>query len=245
MTGLQSNYTERRDGLLDAIANEFDLSEETAEPTFFGGIKMLVANERTPAWAPYAYVDEKKKNGLFSFIPPTSGMFVWVGIITMPIHSYTILPILTSWSHLQIRVPLVDHPDYRRQLMDTPVEPTEHLEAKLFFMLAEHKLLIGPGWFFSTRLGDSPVTDPSDPSVLALSRGSAIDAPNGDPVDHDPAQYAHFRIAFSSASVSTPLWLSTGRAETDTLPNPMQADQFKSAMHILDRVLKLFFKDAK
>ncbi|KAG8864615.1 hypothetical protein FRB96_005119 [Tulasnella sp. 330] len=197
LQGLQGNYKERRDGLLDAIADEFDLSEETAEPSFFGGIKMFVAKEKTPAWTPYVYAEEKKRT-LFSFIPPTSGMFVW------------------------IRVPLVDHPDYDRKLRDAP-EQTEHLEAKLFFLLVEHKLLIGPGWIFSTRLEDVPVIPQSDRSVLALLNGNAIDAPNGDPADHDPAQYAHFRISFSSANT----------------------DQFKTAMHVLGRVLRLFFQGAK
>ncbi|KAG9005248.1 hypothetical protein FRB94_001666 [Tulasnella sp. JGI-2019a] len=201
LQGLQKCYSNRRDELVDAIAKEFDLSEETAEPTFFSGAKMLAAKERLPAWTPYAtYGDEKKRRGTwFSFIPPTSGMFVWV------------------------RVHLENHPAYSQQSRSS--DPTEHLEARLFIMLAEHKLLIGPGWFFSSKLEDAPVINPSDPAVLGLLRGrsSTIDAPNGDPADHDPAQYAHFRIAFSSAT----------------------AEQFQTAMHIFSHVLKQFFNETK
>ncbi|KAG8956190.1 hypothetical protein FRC04_004266 [Tulasnella sp. 424] len=165
LQGLQKQYTDRRDLLIDAIASEFDLAEASSAPDFFGGARVLY---------------EKEKDTWFSFIPPTSGMFVWV------------------------RIHLLNHPSYRAKL--SPEEPTT-LEGKLFVALVEKNLIIVPGWLFTTKLEDEVPLDetdfPGDAIVNGLMRPRAnIDDPTGDPADHDGAQYAHFRVSFSSASES-------------------------------------------
>lgn len=109
---------------------------------------------------------------------------------------------------LQVRVHLVNHPTYRQKTDDPST-----LEEKLFVTIADNNLLIGPGWFFSTKLEDETLLEegdfPGDTVVNGLLHPQAnVDDPTGDPADHDPAQYAHFRIAFSSATVSlTPVVL--------------------------------------
>ncbi|KAG8956191.1 hypothetical protein FRC04_004267 [Tulasnella sp. 424] len=180
LQGLQKQYTDRRDLLIDAIASEFDLVEAASAPDFFGGARVLCAREKRSTWNKFGYADEKEKDTWFSFIPPTSGMFVWV------------------------RIHLVNHPSYGAII--SPEEPVT-LEEKLFYTIAEKNLLIGPGWFFTTKVEDEMPLDetdfPGDAIVNGLMRPRArIDDPTGDPADHNPAQYAHFRVAFSSASES-------------------------------------------
>ncbi|KAG9048757.1 hypothetical protein FS837_012120 [Tulasnella sp. UAMH 9824] len=196
LQGLQKEYTDRRDMLIDAIASEFDVFEGVSAPNFLSGVRMLCAREKKSSWNAFGYGDEKGKDTWFSFIPPTSGMFVWV------------------------RVHLVNHPTYRRKADD----PTT-LEEKLFVTLAENNLLIGPGWLFSTKLEDEALLEeadfPGDTVVNGLLHPKTnVDDPTGDPADHDPAQYAHFRIAFSSATES----------------------EMKEAMKIFSNVLRDFFR---
>lgn len=77
IVGLQQEYTDRRDMLLDAIAQEFEVFDGHSDPSFLSGTTMLCAREKRATWMP-TFADEKGKDTWFSFIPPTSGMFVWV-----------------------------------------------------------------------------------------------------------------------------------------------------------------------
>ncbi|KAG8997539.1 hypothetical protein FRB90_012488 [Tulasnella sp. 427] len=103
-----------------------------------------------------------------------------------------------------VRVHLVNHPLYRSKL--SPENPVT-LEEKLFVTIAEKNLIIGPGWIFTTKLEEETPLDKTDFTGDSIVNGllkprQDVQDPSGDPADHDPAQYAHFRIAFSSASES-------------------------------------------
>ncbi|KAG8886707.1 hypothetical protein FRB99_004359 [Tulasnella sp. 403] len=196
LQGLQKQYTDRRNLLLDHLLATFDISEEH-DDSFLGGNKVYVARDKRPSWTLEPKLEEKKgKDTWFTFIPPTSGMFIWV------------------------RVHLVNHPAYGKSLDD----PTS-LEAQLFDKLARSGLLVGPGWIFSTRVDENiPIPPPElsgRPITVPRLSGRKHGDPSGDPEDHDDNKYAHFRLAFASAS----------------------DDEMTRAMVIFSTVLRQFFKD--
>jgi len=199
LQGLQKQYTDRRDLMIDCIASEFDIYEEETEPSFFGGAKVLAAKEKRTKWSPPTFFDEKTDKTWFSFIPPTSGMFVWV------------------------RVHLTNHPQYRHRSGEP--EPPLPLEQRLFQQIAENGLLVGPGWMFTTKLEDEIFLDDEamfkGDSVVNGLLTKKIEDPSGDPNDHDPAQYAHFRLAFSMAT----------------------AEDMRKAMAIFAKTMREFFKE--
>lgn len=62
-------YTDRRDFFIDRLFDEFHL--ELAPEAELGGTMAFTAYDAAPN-------EKDKRKRLFSFVPPTSGMFVWV-----------------------------------------------------------------------------------------------------------------------------------------------------------------------
>jgi aromatic amino acid aminotransferase I len=80
--------------------------------------------------------DEKfnrQTKAMFSFVPPTSGMFVWVSIPTA-----FAFPLVTLQ---QVKLHLENHPLY--------ASDSDTLEVKLWDKLAQTGVLFAPGWIFT------------------------------------------------------------------------------------------------
>lgn len=77
LQGLRSAYTIRRDALIDALGKHFDLQEQYDENDLssyyplVGSVKTFVGRSRKTKGV-------EKNKILFSFVAPTSGMFLWV-----------------------------------------------------------------------------------------------------------------------------------------------------------------------
>lgn len=74
-TGLGTQYTLRRDYFLDCLDDEFDLQLALARDGIWEGRDYYLASTKSSA----KQISEKfDRKIMFSFVPPTSGMFVWV-----------------------------------------------------------------------------------------------------------------------------------------------------------------------
>lgn len=151
LRGLRAEYTMRRDIFVDALCNEFAVSQSYAAQGVWAGCTAFVARPRpqlTSGRSNLEYADEKHAFGtkpLFSFVPPSAGMFVW------------------------LRIHFENHPAFTGEPADTA-----KLEEKLWTLIADAGVLIGPGTYFAAT-----------PDIQAAS-----------PLE------GHFRIAFSNAEVS-------------------------------------------
>ena len=83
--GLANQYTIRRDFIIDRFAEEFDLRvgvvSEKSTIDYFAGCNVYTAYPKVRR----RVVSEKttvEREALLSFVPPTSGMFVWVRIFS-------------------------------------------------------------------------------------------------------------------------------------------------------------------
>ena len=82
IAGLANQYTTRRDYIIDQFAEEFNLRigvvSEKSNIDYFTGCNVYTAypKEGSKVMSEKATVE---KEALLSFVPPTSGMFVWVG----------------------------------------------------------------------------------------------------------------------------------------------------------------------
>ena len=75
--GLGTQYTLRRDYFIDCLEDEFDLQLAFARDGIWEGRDYYLASAKSTA----KQTSEKfNKTIMFSFVPPTSGMFVWVRI---------------------------------------------------------------------------------------------------------------------------------------------------------------------
>lgn len=97
-----------------------------------------------------------------------------------------------------MRVHLQNHPSFGRPQL----EGEATLEERLFMSVADKGVLLGPGWMFATKVDDQVVQLDKEMAGDAVVQRLLKDAPSGDPEDHDPSQYAHFRISFSTVTVS-------------------------------------------
>ncbi|KIJ57164.1 hypothetical protein M422DRAFT_57580 [Sphaerobolus stellatus SS14] len=78
LQGLQGQYTLRRDVMVDALLEIFDVQPAPAEFASFGaGLPVMTAYLKSDK-KEMAEKSRLAKTPLFSFIPPTSGMFVWL-----------------------------------------------------------------------------------------------------------------------------------------------------------------------
>ncbi|OCH95918.1 PLP-dependent transferase [Obba rivulosa] len=74
--GLATQYTDRRDFFIDCFAEEFHLQLTTGERGAWAGCTVYAASPKPRGDA----MSEKYSVGtkMFSFVPPTSGMFLWI-----------------------------------------------------------------------------------------------------------------------------------------------------------------------
>jgi len=85
LEGIQGQYTLRRDFFVDAFFDTFDIRPATPEVAAFGaGLPVMTAylkssDSNTDGNEMSEKYPLSLKTPLFSFIPPSSGMFVWVG----------------------------------------------------------------------------------------------------------------------------------------------------------------------
>lgn len=79
LRGLRNEYTLRRNDFIDAFAANFDMQQVYVVQGPSAGCTALVASNKSKR--KYS-VDEKAAGGetktLFSFVPPSAGMFIWV-----------------------------------------------------------------------------------------------------------------------------------------------------------------------
>ncbi|KAH9022373.1 PLP-dependent transferase [Lactarius deliciosus] len=124
LRGLRTQYQHRRDFLLDCLAEEFELIPEPTITTS-GGPALLCAYPRGSGSG--GLLGEKARP-LLSFVPPSSGMFVWV------------------------KLHFGDVPDKRDESDGSVLTPDRQFWEKL----AEAGVLVGPGWIFAPALGAPP-----------------------------------------------------------------------------------------
>ena len=74
LKGLRAEYATRRDALIDAMMDELDISL-TKGTGILEGATVFEGSIKESGWS---VMTEKKKKVVVSFVPPTSGMFVWV-----------------------------------------------------------------------------------------------------------------------------------------------------------------------
>jgi aromatic amino acid aminotransferase I len=161
LRGLRTQYKHRRDFLVDCLAEEFELLPET-------GTASLCAYPRGSS-------EEKARSmrPLLSFVPPSSGMFVWVKLYFGNV------------------------PDKRDESDGSVLTP----ERQFWQLLADAGVLVAPGWIFfpetHTKQGGAPPSEtdrqighmrvsftPSDVSGVSFSITLALwidgDNPDGD-----------------------------------------------------------------
>ncbi|KAH9009850.1 pyridoxal phosphate-dependent transferase [Lactarius deliciosus] len=126
LRGLRTQYQHRRDFLLDCLAEEFELFPEPTITTS-GGPALLCAY---PRGGGSGGLLREKARPLLSFVPPSSGMFVWV------------------------KLHFGDVPDKRDESDGSVLTPDRQFWEKL----AEAGVLVGPGWIFAPALG-APLTE--------------------------------------------------------------------------------------
>ncbi|KAJ7179162.1 pyridoxal phosphate-dependent transferase [Mycena filopes] len=81
LKALRLQYTLRRDYLVDCLAEEFQLTVSSGTEGMWEGAQVYTGSAK-PKRSITGYFNEKApmSSPLFSFVPPTSGMFVWLKI---------------------------------------------------------------------------------------------------------------------------------------------------------------------
>ena len=150
LKGLRAEYTRRRDFFLDELLSLFDVRSLYMAQGSWAGCTAFVARPRPrPGRARNNGVSEKQvfsfgDKPLFSFVAPSSGMFVWVSP-----HISSLLPlalrihISISRDGFQLKIHFENHPSF------TAPEDKVTLEVKLWEKIADAGVLIGPGWIFA------------------------------------------------------------------------------------------------
>ncbi|KIM25871.1 hypothetical protein M408DRAFT_17111 [Serendipita vermifera MAFF 305830] len=142
LQGIKAQYTLRRDAFIDAMMHELDITL-TQGTGILEGATVYQGSIKESGWS---VMTEKKKKPRVSFVPPTSGMFVWLRV------DFEGLP-------PPIAVPGEGEND------------TTH-EGRFWTALAEGGLLIGPGYMFRGERDHSP----EDPNLAGHYRISFSDA---------------------------------------------------------------------
>ncbi|KDQ64466.1 hypothetical protein JAAARDRAFT_201799 [Jaapia argillacea MUCL 33604] len=89
LRGLGAQYKMRRDYFIDCLLDEFDVKPSVATEGCWTGCDVYVAFSKPPSQG--SVMSEKSvalRKPLFSFVPPTSGMFVWLKIHFQSYPSY-------------------------------------------------------------------------------------------------------------------------------------------------------------
>ncbi|KZT24540.1 PLP-dependent transferase [Neolentinus lepideus HHB14362 ss-1] len=80
LRGLGTQYRSRRDFFIDTFADEFDLTLSTGEGGAWRGCDVYAASEKRDAHGEGEKFAMTARTPLFSFVPPTSGMFIWLKV---------------------------------------------------------------------------------------------------------------------------------------------------------------------
>ncbi|TFY79839.1 hypothetical protein EWM64_g4169 [Hericium alpestre] len=156
----------QRNFFLDQLSGAFDLRPTlgTQEQGAWCGRTVFTAYAKAPRTL---LPDEKAFLGpaqpLFSFVPPSSGMYVWVKI----------------------------HFTEKQRASHAAVQNEESLERKLWIKIADAGVLTAPGWFFSTDDDVSP-TDPNVEGHMRMSFSQATDEKMKEGVDIFATQLKKF-----------------------------------------------------
>ncbi|RDX53764.1 PLP-dependent transferase [Lentinus brumalis] len=130
LQGLAVQYKSRRDFLLDALREEFHMQVSVGTTSSWKGCTVYTASAKPKTGS--SRMLEKRAYGskaLFSLVPPTSGMFVWLKL------------------HFE------NVPGFQ------PDEEPNTMEMKLWVKLAEAGVLIGPGRYFASDQEDASPVD--------------------------------------------------------------------------------------
>ena len=125
LSGLRTQYRTRRDWLCDAIASNFSVSPAQLQPDLDAAEGSLVACSRS----------EADRRPLFSFVPPTAGMFVWARFYFSSFPRFCGLRDSKSCA------------DPERQFQD-----------ELWLAMAEALVLLTPGSYYTPWQGEDRVT---------------------------------------------------------------------------------------
>ena len=74
MLGLAVEYRSRRDYFIDSLTEEFQVSRTVGTKGVWQGSDVLEFS-----FKPTEMSEKLRQRKLFSLVPPTSGMFLWVG----------------------------------------------------------------------------------------------------------------------------------------------------------------------
>ena len=119
LQGLRAQYRHRRDFFVDCLAEEFDLLPAPASAVH--GAQAADNHVMVLSAYPRGSALKEKTRPLMSFVPPSSGMYVW------------------------IQLHFGDVPDKKDEKTGTVLTP----ERQFFDRLAEGGVLVAPGWIFS------------------------------------------------------------------------------------------------
>ncbi|KAA1477299.1 PLP-dependent transferase [Dentipellis sp. KUC8613] len=151
LRGLRMQYKARRDLFVDLLAGAFDLQRAvgTREMGAWAGMTVYTAYAKHQGgmWGAGAGEKTGERDPLFSFVPPSSGMFVWV------------------------KVHFGEHT--AGAAANKPVGD-DTLEMKLWIKLAEAGVLMAPGWYFAADKDEERI--PADPNVEGHLRMSFSNA---------------------------------------------------------------------
>jgi aromatic amino acid aminotransferase I len=75
-------YKHRRDFFIDCLAEEFHLETEPAIHGIYEGCDVYHVSQRSTVEKPGYLAEKPDPAVLFSFVPPASGMFIWVSGLT-------------------------------------------------------------------------------------------------------------------------------------------------------------------
>lgn len=93
LKGIKAQYTMRRDTFIDAMIHELDITL-----TQGGGVLEGATVYQGSIKSSKFIATEKKKKARVSFVPPTSGMFVWVRLFQRRSSHHTLTTIMTDQS---------------------------------------------------------------------------------------------------------------------------------------------------
>ncbi|KAI0041420.1 PLP-dependent transferase [Auriscalpium vulgare] len=124
LRGIATQYRLRRDFFCDLLGDAFDLRVSTPTHGTWAGCLVHTAYAKRPSSARPRFSEKSAdmRKPLLSFVPPSSGMFLWV------------------------RLHFAGHP---AALQNGGDEPVESLEERFWTLLADSGVLTSPGWFFA------------------------------------------------------------------------------------------------
>jgi aromatic amino acid aminotransferase I / 2-aminoadipate transaminase len=77
LRGLRAQYAARRDHFIDVLSDVFELEARLSTQGRWAGCEVYTAYAK-PIGEKKVMLEKRARKPLFEFVPPTSGMFVWV-----------------------------------------------------------------------------------------------------------------------------------------------------------------------